>query len=361
MKVFADLHHFDLYYSLQLLFEKRLCYELYRPIGMDWKTEGYWLIHGGEDEVAECYLSEINGRCKELLSPYKSFKDVPWAVYALHLPRIGKIENCGDGIFRILDKSKNQWQHGITLDAFKNTKFDLLVASTPMQSVAFAELIHLYQPQAKLILQMGNNWPVPPHINNFMIPYPYPECKNRNSVVYHQEFDLDTFSFSSQFPERIINAYVWFQESEELMNKVSSLLPGFNFRFFGDTNSSVNQIILRTADLASKIQDSMFTWMIKPGGEGYGHILFNSFACGKPLIIRRSDYINCSGDALLSDGETCIFLDNRSPAEIARLIKYYSQKEQYEKMSRSVYRRFKEVVDFDKELEEIKMFLERLI
>jgi glycosyltransferase involved in cell wall biosynthesis len=361
MRVLTDLHHFDLYYSLQLLFEERLGWELYRPIGMDWKTQGFWLIHGGKDEVAECYLSEVDGRCKELLSSYSNFKEIPWAVYALHLPRIGCIEPLEEGLFRVLDQSKDVWQYGITLEAFRNTKFDLLVASTPMQSVAFAELIKLYQPQAKLVLQMGNNWPIPFHVNNFMIPYPYPACHDKNSVVYHQEFNLSIFSFSSSFPSKCINAYVWFPESEELMNQVASCLPDFSFRFFGDTNKSLDQIILRSDTLAQTIKDSMFTWIIKPGGEGYGHILFNSFACGKPVIIRRADYINCSGDKLLIDGKTCIFLDDRSPLEIANLIKYYSQPEQYKKMCHAVYKQFIQTVDFDREFREIKLFLGRLL
>lgn len=42
MRVLADYHHHDLFESLAILFEDRLGWELYRPIGMEWFDEGYW-------------------------------------------------------------------------------------------------------------------------------------------------------------------------------------------------------------------------------------------------------------------------------------------------------------------------------
>jgi len=55
MKVFADLHHGDLFYSLQLLFEKRLKAELYRPVGIEWWKEGFWNVFN-HPATAQQYL-----------------------------------------------------------------------------------------------------------------------------------------------------------------------------------------------------------------------------------------------------------------------------------------------------------------
>ncbi len=44
ISVFTDLHHESLYQSLQLLFEKRLGWRLFRPAGLDWFQKGYWRI-----------------------------------------------------------------------------------------------------------------------------------------------------------------------------------------------------------------------------------------------------------------------------------------------------------------------------
>jgi len=42
VRVLADYHHGALYYSFHLLFEERLGFELYRPIGYEWFKRGFW-------------------------------------------------------------------------------------------------------------------------------------------------------------------------------------------------------------------------------------------------------------------------------------------------------------------------------
>ena len=44
MNVFCDFHHTELYHSIKLLFEDRLGFNLYRPIGMEWQEQGYWKV-----------------------------------------------------------------------------------------------------------------------------------------------------------------------------------------------------------------------------------------------------------------------------------------------------------------------------
>jgi len=44
MIVFCDFHHGGLYHAMHKLFVERLGYEMYRPIGMDWVTRGYWYV-----------------------------------------------------------------------------------------------------------------------------------------------------------------------------------------------------------------------------------------------------------------------------------------------------------------------------
>jgi len=59
MKVFAELHHQSLFTSLQFLFEKRLGYQLFRPIGEKWFREGYWKIcepYGNDIRTITQYL-----------------------------------------------------------------------------------------------------------------------------------------------------------------------------------------------------------------------------------------------------------------------------------------------------------------
>lgn len=96
-------------------------------------------------------------------------------------------------------------------------------------------------------------------------------------------------------------------------------------------------------------------------GDGYGHILHNAAAVGKPVIIRRSDYSGKLGEKLLINGETCIEIDNLTPEEIVEKILYYSEPERYMDMTRNVYWNFQKVVDFDREEKDIRKFIENLI
>ena len=61
MKIFADLHHSSLFTSFKLLFENRLGHRMYRPIGLEWFTEGFW-------KIAEPYNNNI-GTVKQFLEP----------------------------------------------------------------------------------------------------------------------------------------------------------------------------------------------------------------------------------------------------------------------------------------------------
>ena len=359
MKVFVDLHHFDLYYSLQLLFEDRLGWELYRPIGMDWKTEGFWAQHGHQDEVAECYLSTEDGRCAELLSRYDTLAGKSWAIYSLHLPRIGSIYDNLDGTFLIEDKSKvNCYQRGITLEAFKEMEFDIVISSVPIHAETFDRLVKEHQPTARHIFHMGNRWPIPSNVRNVMSSSPVDTTCH--SIMYHQEFDLDVFRYQEPVDSHDITSYVYFPESAQLFKEIEQHLSGIQCNFVGNIQGHKDDIVLTSQDLATRFHKSLFTWLIKPGGEGFGHVLFNSYACGRPAIIRRSDYKNLAGDSLLEDGVTCIFIDNRNATELSSVIQRLIDSNKHEDMCRAAYQRFCEVVNFDNEFVNIERFLGEL-
>ena len=55
MRVFADYHHSALYESLRLLFEERLDWKLYKPIGTEWYANGYWKLHTHPDLLPDHY------------------------------------------------------------------------------------------------------------------------------------------------------------------------------------------------------------------------------------------------------------------------------------------------------------------
>ena len=58
MRVLTDQHHADLLYSLQLLFEDRLGFDLFVAKGHEWWDEGYWRFGEvwGDDRLAQQFL-----------------------------------------------------------------------------------------------------------------------------------------------------------------------------------------------------------------------------------------------------------------------------------------------------------------
>jgi len=361
MKVLADLHHFDLYHSFQLLFEERLGWELYRPIGYDWPIEDFWtLCDRRYTAVSQGYLSTTSGACRAGLGPFWASRGAAWARQATELVKIGNIEDCGNGIYSIEDLSKGITQRGITLERFKQEEFDVLISSVPQHFEPTERLRQLHQPQARHIHHMGSTTgrEIPEGAKNVMIHAAPKEIPTGTKcIIYSQEFDTEVFHFSNPTGNKAVRSYVHFDESEELWKSTGL---DWDFAFVGKTLASLDETIVGTHLLADCIRGSDFTWHIKPGGEGYGHILHNSFASGRPVVINGADYVGSRGEELLEDMVTSIDITGRSPNELRNKLVHASKKPVHQKMCCKAYSRFREVVDFDKEFEEIKTFLEEL-
>jgi len=363
MKILTDLHHFDLFHSFFLLFEKRLGIELYRPIGMGWKDEGYWDVYA-ESPVTECYLSTTDGEAESLLSELPPLGDTGWARYLVEMLRVGPVTLGETGIYRIEDKSKH-WaplQRGITLGLFRQTKFDFVLSSMPQHYEPFKRLAK--EQGCPHIVHLGGvgsdgPWTPPSGAKNVMLHSPprggMPDI---NWVSYHQEFDLDVFCPTPiEHPKNVVS-WVHFPDSMELMGEVACSLPDdWTFTSMGNFRGPQAGVIADTGLLATMIKASGWTWHIKPGGESYGHIIHNSFACGRPIITNLNDLRGNISCALLEHGKTCIDVSSSTKDEVVKDLIYYT--ERYQEIHTNVIERFNDVVDFESESHTIKEFLER--
>ena len=360
MKVFADLHHFDLYHSFQLLFEKRLGWELCRPIGLEWYREGFWKICD-ESPVIQGYLSPEEGKCLEGLLPFWESRSPSWARFATELVRVGNIWEVSPGLYSVIDNSKGISQTGITLEYFKSNRFDIIISSVPQHFPIFERLRQLYQPWAKHIFHMGPGsveWEIPTgaknvllHSCSFKIP------KEINHVFYSQEFDLDKFYYSFPTHPTVVRSYVHYPEGKELWDKIG--LP-WDFKFIGKTLASLGETIVKTSELSQVMRDSGFTWHYKPGGESYGHILHNTYAVGRPAIIDVGVFKNKRGGRLLEDMVTCIDIKGCSPKDIREKLEWASQPENHLTMCINAKDRFDLKVNFDQEEVDLRLFMENL-
>ena len=274
---------------------------------------------------------------------------------------MGPIAQTGPETYEVQDLSKpGVTQRAITFDGFKQTKFDLILSSIPQHFQPFERLRTCFQPHAKHIFYAGNaHWPLPSNVQNLMANTLPLGGENVHHVVCHQEFDLSVFKYKPYLnPKPTINSYVHFPESETLWKSVGLDWP---FRFVGKTLASLDETVVESMALAQCMQESAFTWHIKPGGEGFGHILFNSFAVGRPVITNFADYKGTAGAALLKDGVTAINTNGRTPQDLHQQLEWAASLGVHANLCQATYDRFQNVVNFDNDAKKVRQFLEMLV
>lgn len=347
MQVLCDFHHAGLLNSFILLFEKRLGYKVYRPIGEDWFNEGYWKVYNHPATVAQ------------FLGIGSATPD--------GTPPLNEVEGFNNGVYNCHDISSNRTNRAITLDQFRKMNFGIVIASLPQHIEPFKKLCKEHWSRPKFIFQIGNQWlNEASNCENIMASSRL-ELPNSNSVVYHQEFDLNVFSkTSSEVVEPVVSSFMncfnidqMFKEDWDLFQMIERLMPDYRFRCYGGQGR--DGCCNGDEELARTIKSSKFVWHTKRGGDGYGHIIHNAAACGIPMIVKKEYYLGKLGEDLMIDGETCICIDNLNPQQIIEKIRHYSQYPIWKIMSNNVYLNFKKKVDFDKEEKEMRHFLSKLV
>ena len=333
LNVFSDEHHDCLYQFLRILFERRLGWNLYRPIGFEWFRNLIWQ-YSKDLRVVQQYL-------------------IP--------PDDAEVK---DGIYYIKERRHNEVDKCITLDKFKEMKIDLVIGSVVNHEVSFATISKLHWNKPKFIRVIGN-WGEPIDFEfskNIMataktVPIP----PGINAVFCHQEFDLNLFNYQPPIIRNSIKNFMnCVPDSKDfpMWGQYKALLPEFDWKMHGILGD--DGIIGNVNDMVKAIHDTSFVWHVKYGGDGFGHVVHNAYACGRPLITKRSYYADKLAGELMIDGKTCIDLEKHTTEENVKLIREFSQPEKHNQMCENAYRRFKEIVDYDQEFLEIKKFLERL-
>lgn len=351
MKIFCDFHHEELYESLCLLFEERLGCQLYRPIGLDWYTEGWWKLAPRLD-VAQQYLcldeqAADEFRKLQILEPYDG-----------HTFRNVNVSLEEPGIYRVGSQVyPDRRYRAIEFNEFKETRFDIIISSLYDHYELYEQLIQLYQPRAKHIWQAGNNWPTPPGLRNILnstkticIP------ADVNSVYYHPEFSLELFKPTPCETSSIFNMMHFMQEPE-LFQALNSLLPELSFYSYGAKNQDgiIGPDIQKIAECFLR---HGLLWHVKHEGDGYGFNLHHAAAAGKPIITRCSSFTGMTAESLLTDQETCIDLDQYTLPELVLRLRMFTAR--YEYYSENIISRFRDLVDFNREELAIRKFIEDL-
>lgn len=347
LKVFTDLHHGDLYYSLHKLFEVRLGWELYRPIGWDWFDQGFWKIgdpYPNPRDTAGQYLEiTMNG-----IQLYKNANGIP---------------NKNDHYFEIHEPFHNYVQKAITLEQFKDMHIDLVVASFPTHCFTYEQLCNQYKPKAKIISQVGNI-PQHTHLKHVLHSVPFQARPDQNTLYYHQEINLSHYYF--QLPQNIeipkkIYSFVNCLPFSDVYNAYKKELYEVQMCSYG--GGCPDGSVQGAREVSEKMRESSMGWHLKINN-GMGHNTMGWYASGRPVIMRSQDFLNYQLPDikhLMEHKITCIDLDRSDFNTNLNLIRNALQPEENTKMCNAAYARFKEVINYDMEAEKIKKFLENII
>lgn len=339
MKILTDFHHSSLFSSYLYTLESRLGHECYRQIGRDWFDKGFWKINRQEDTIAQ-YLGTYGYQPND---GTPSLNNTLWVQ---------------DGIYYSRDPNTGQIHKAITFDKFMEMDFDVVIASIPDHIEPFKKLAQMKN--AKFLFQVGNEFPfdydsVPNLMASIM-----PRSLKTHHIFYHQEFDTSLFNYEKPKKSKEIHNYMNvlhnYPESYEFFLELEKCMPEYTFKMFGSQNR--DGVITGVDNLSKSMKKARWVYHYKPGGDGYGHVCFNTLAVGRPMIVNKRHYEGKLFGTMIDD-KSSVIMDGLTPDQLADIIR--NKEELNEELGKESFRRFKENVDFEKEAKDIQNFLENLV
>jgi hypothetical protein len=333
MNVFTEWHHGGLFHSQQMLWEGRLGGKLFAPVGTQWVTEGYWK------------LSELPETIKQYLDPLSCRKDP-------------------DGYLYYPDESENIEQRRITFEQFKETKFDIILCTLQEHEIIYRDLQKKYQPQAKFIRLSGNTGERTDFsiFDNFIdttgIYNPPPHI---NTVQMCQEFPLESFYFEEPKNHKTIKNFMnemHTAKSLPIWEGLRALLPDYTFKMHGSNGD--DGMIAGLPALGDSMRDMAFLFHVKHHGEGFGHVIHNSYSGGRPAIAMMEFYRGKLAEHFLIDDFSAILLDNKNYEQAVEKIRFWSIPENHLRMCKNARGLFEKYVNFDEDEKRFRKFLENL-
>lgn len=325
-RVLADWHHPALWESLEILFEDRFGWELYAPIGTDWQRLGWRAAGATPGWTADDYL-----------------------VYEDAVP-------VGDHHWERRDPEyPERVRKMVTAAQFESQRWDYIVASVPAHQRPFAALA--YRHRARLINHVGDaHRPVDRSLRGQVI---LASANVRGAtVVHHQEFDRRLFRYTEPTQPAAVSSFMLRLSSTSCPYTWLSEAPGVQWAAVEAESPRDPGYLAPMRSVASRMQATGWVWHDKRIGDGYGHVLFNAAAVGRPLIGHASHYRGLLGERLWEDMRTCIDLDRHDEREALRLWRAISaDPEWHADLSANIRARFEELVDFDAEAQRIKAVL----
>lgn len=302
MRALVDRHHSDLFHGLQVLFEDRLGIEVYTPVGREWWDEGFWRFGFGygDDRLVRQFLE-----CERVPDPHHPDRPIR---------------------FVTLDEARAMdWSHVVCTVEDNQPGFR-----------RFADRVG-----AKYVVQVGNARQTIDHTLSPIL------------LDLAQEFDAkDLFGYWPPVHQKRVTSFVnllpLIPEAWEPFAGLRSRLPDHDFRSFGhECPDGFRDPIAAVAD---EMAFAGWAYHDKVTGDGFGHVIHNWAAIGRPLIGHARYYEGQRAEPLWQDGITCVDLDRHSLDEAAEIIRRTTP-EQHAEMSRAIRSVFDAIYDPDSDAE----------
>lgn len=328
-RVLADWHHPALWESLSILFEDRFGWELYSPLGMDWTQ------HGWKFETLDTIgWSE---------SDYLVFEDARLV----------------DGHHeRTEAEYPDRPRKMVTWDQAQGMRWDFVLCSVAVHQRPFYDLAQQFG--ARLINQVGNAKHRLERVPGIVL-----ASSNLGrlgarykAVTYHQEFDRAMFAQAPPSDPLAVSSFMLRLDWTSCEYKWLSESSGVRWKTAGGQDPYARTYLAPMSKVADLMRESGWIWHDKRIGDGYGHVIHNAASMGRPLIGHASHYKGLMGEPLWKNLETCIDLDTVSQSTALRLIRgIANDPDWYREISESTAANFARLVDFDAEVEEIRLAL----
>jgi len=316
VRALLDFHHSDLLESLHLLLEDRLGIECYIPVGQEWWDSAIWSFGRwtwGDDRLARQFLTRAN---VEVESGHPE-----------------RVHRC------------------VTLEEAHGMDWDFVVASVPDNYHGYADFAAMHD--ARFVIQCGNtnqpiDWSLRPLVLN--------SSEMPGGVQYHQEFDLRTFHYAPPTTQTIASFVncMGVIECAWTLAEAQALMPDYTFRVHGIDGPDGN--LKPTAAVADAMRSYGWAWHDKITGDGFGHVIHNWAAVGRPLIGHASHYAGKLAEPFWQDGVTAIDLDRHTVAEACQIIRSTTS-ERHQEMCEAMRATFDATVDFEADAEAVRALL----
>lgn len=354
IRVLTDAIHADLYESLRILFEDRYGWELYRPIGMDWYDTGLWRFERERlgDQVA-----------KQFLAPWHD--DLP-------VPPQGAVWTASNGHYRRASHTHPGTGYKlVTMDQARELKPDIIISSLAANDPGLKTFAQ--EVGAHFGVHVGNQgqecmWGAAEFA---MLSSTTPDIKPwMPHVYYRQEFSLDLFyaDGGAEADRDWVMSRVQCQSSApgyDVFRAVAEALPEVRFTWHGHCDPRDDLWggdSPTTALVAAEMHRAGFAWHAKTWSDGYGHVIHNWAAIGRPMLVTADYYADKLAGPLFVDGVTSFNLQRATGHEAAEFIRrLLGDEELWRSYCLNAAQRFREVVNFDEEADQLRAMFDGIL